>query len=69
MRAVRYQRFGPADVLEVAEIAEPVPDAGQSQERLRVVKADIDRVKKDVESAGGAVSIRSTGRSAPGTSA
>ena len=34
MRAVRYQRFGTPDVLEVVEIAEPVPDAGEVKVKI-----------------------------------
>jgi NADPH:quinone reductase-like Zn-dependent oxidoreductase len=40
MRAVRYERFGPADVLEVAEIAEPVPKAGEV--KVKVFAAGLD---------------------------
>lgn len=34
MRAVRYQRFGPPGVLQVAEIAEPVPKAGEVKVKI-----------------------------------
>jgi NADPH:quinone reductase-like Zn-dependent oxidoreductase len=34
MRAVRYERFGPPDVLQVAEIAEPVPKAGEAKVKI-----------------------------------
>ena len=34
MRAVRYERFGTPDVLEVVEIAEPVPDAGEVKVKI-----------------------------------
>ena len=35
MRALRYDAFGPPDVLRVAEVAEPVPTAGQLKIRVR----------------------------------
>ncbi|MCC7326061.1 MAG: NAD(P)-dependent alcohol dehydrogenase [Burkholderiales bacterium] len=34
MRALRFERFGAADVLHVAEVAEPVPGAGQAKVRV-----------------------------------
>ncbi len=34
MRALRYDRFGPPDVLHVVEIAEPVPRAGEVKVRV-----------------------------------
>jgi NADPH:quinone reductase-like Zn-dependent oxidoreductase len=40
MRAVRYERFGPPDVLQVAEIAEPVPRAGEV--KVKVFAASLD---------------------------
>ena len=35
MRALRYDRYGSPDVLHVAEIAEPVPGAGEAKVRVR----------------------------------
>jgi NADPH:quinone reductase-like Zn-dependent oxidoreductase len=35
MRAVRYDRYGLADVLHVADVAEPVPAAGEVKIRVR----------------------------------
>jgi NADPH:quinone reductase-like Zn-dependent oxidoreductase len=35
MRALRYDRYGPPDVLYLAEVAEPVPAAGEAKVRLR----------------------------------
>ncbi len=35
MRAVRYDRYGPAEVLHVADIPEPVPGAGEVKVRVR----------------------------------
>jgi NADPH:quinone reductase-like Zn-dependent oxidoreductase len=35
MRAVRYDRYGPPDVLHVAEVAEPTPGAGEVKVRVR----------------------------------
>src|SRR5512143_255030 len=35
MRAVRYDRYGPADVLRVEELPEPVPGAGEVKVRIR----------------------------------
>ncbi|HVF65442.1 MAG TPA: NADP-dependent oxidoreductase [Casimicrobiaceae bacterium] len=35
MRAVRYEQFGSADRLEVVDIAEPIPAAGQIKVRVR----------------------------------
>ena len=40
MRAVRYERFGTADVLQVAEIAEPVPNAGDV--KVKIFAASLD---------------------------
>ena len=40
MRAVRYDRYGPPDVLRVADIAEPDPAAGQV--RVRVEAASLN---------------------------
>lgn len=40
MRAVRYQRFGTPDVLEVVEIAEPAPDAGEV--KVKIFAASLD---------------------------
>ena len=37
MRALRFARFGPPDVLRVEEIAEPVPAAGQAKVRVHAV--------------------------------
>jgi len=34
MRAVCYERFGPADLLEVVEIAEPAPNAGEVKVKI-----------------------------------
>jgi NADPH:quinone reductase-like Zn-dependent oxidoreductase len=34
MRAVRYERFGPPDVLQIAEIDEPVPKAGEVKVKI-----------------------------------
>jgi NADPH:quinone reductase-like Zn-dependent oxidoreductase len=36
MRAVRYDRYGAADVLRVEELPEPVPGAGEVKVRIRV---------------------------------
>jgi len=35
MRALRYDRYGPPDVLHVAEVAEPSPKAGEVKVRVR----------------------------------
>jgi NADPH:quinone reductase-like Zn-dependent oxidoreductase len=35
MRALRYDRYGPPDVLHVAEMAEPVPGGGEAKVRVR----------------------------------
>src|ERR1700738_3798609 len=35
MRAVRYDRFGPPDVLRVDDIPEPIPTAGEIKIRVR----------------------------------
>ena len=35
MRAIRYPRYGPPDVLEVADVDEPVPGAGELAVRVR----------------------------------
>jgi len=35
MRALRYERYGSPDVLHVAEIAEPMPAAGEAKVRVR----------------------------------
>jgi NADPH:quinone reductase-like Zn-dependent oxidoreductase len=35
MRAVRYDRYGPPDVLRVADVPEPVPGAGEVKVRVR----------------------------------
>lgn len=35
MRAVRYDRYGPPDVLRVADVPEPVPGAGEVKIRVR----------------------------------
>ena len=40
MRAVRYHRYGPPDVLQVDEVGEPVPAAGEV--RLRVAAASLN---------------------------
>ncbi len=40
MRAVRYERFGSPDVLEVADIAEPVPAAGEV--KVKIFAASLD---------------------------
>jgi NADPH:quinone reductase-like Zn-dependent oxidoreductase len=37
MRALRYDRYGPPDVLHVAEMAEPMPAAGEVKVRVRAV--------------------------------
>ncbi len=34
MRALRFARFGPAEVLQVADVAEPVPGAGEVKVRV-----------------------------------
>ena len=34
MRALRYDRFGPPDVLHVADVPEPAPGAGQLKVRV-----------------------------------
>ena len=35
MRAVRYERFGPPEVLDVADVDDPVPRAGEVKVRVR----------------------------------
>lgn len=40
MRAVRYDRFGPPDVLKVVEIAEPLPLAGEV--KVKIFAASLD---------------------------
>jgi NADPH:quinone reductase-like Zn-dependent oxidoreductase len=35
MRAVRYDRYGPADVLHVADVVEPIPGPGEVKLRVR----------------------------------
>lgn len=37
MRALRYDRYGPPDVLEVVEIGDPSPRAGEAKVRIRAV--------------------------------
>jgi NADPH:quinone reductase-like Zn-dependent oxidoreductase len=37
MRALRFDRYGPADVLHVAEIPEPAPDPGEVKVRVHAV--------------------------------
>ncbi len=37
MRAIRYDRFGPPDVLRIADVAEPSPRAGEVKVRVHAV--------------------------------
>src|SRR5690242_9546994 len=37
MRALRFDRYGPPDVLHVAELPEPTPGAGQAKVRVKAV--------------------------------
>ena len=39
MKAITYERYGPPEVLQISEVAKPVPQAGQILIRVRAVEA------------------------------
>ena len=44
-RAVRFDRYGPVDVLAVSEVVRPTPERGQVQVRVKPVGINLGEAK------------------------